>query len=176
MTKKTVTTSDTTTNSTYTDAEYLRDIKQHIALVQQFMHRATDELTHRADTHDASKCEEPERSIFQTGMQKRDSVPYGSPEYHTHMKDVQVALDHHYAHNRHHPEHHICGVRDMNLMDLLEMLCDWMAASLKSTDGDLAELRRVIDINQERFGYSDELRGILHNTAAHLLIQKEAES
>jgi hypothetical protein len=41
------------------------------------------------------------------------------------------------------------------------MLCDWKAATLRHDDGDI---RRSIEINQERFGYSDELKQILINT------------
>jgi len=71
-------------------------------------------------------------------------------------------LDHHYAFNRHHPECHLNGMKDMNLLDIVEMLCDWKAATMRHADGDL---RKSIEINQGRFGYSDDLKRILHNTA-----------
>jgi hypothetical protein len=48
-----------------------------------------------------------------------------------------------------------------SLLDILEMLCDWKAAALRHNDGDI---RRSIEINQERFGYSDDLKQILLNT------------
>ena len=57
------------------------------------------------------------------------------------------------------------GIRGMSLLDLTEMLCDWKAATMRHNDGDLA---RSININQQRFGYSDEMRLILHNTAREL--------
>lgn len=53
------------------------------------------------------------------------------------------------------------GIRGMSLLDVLEMLCDWKAATLRHNDGDI---RRSIEINQGRFGYSDELKQILLNT------------
>jgi hypothetical protein len=34
------------------------------------------------------------------------------------------ALKHHYENNRHHPEHFKNNIDDMNLIDLIEMLCD----------------------------------------------------
>ena len=49
----------------------------------------------------------------------------------------------------------------MNLVDLLEMACDWMAAAERHADGDVL---KSIEINQKRFGYSDELKRILLNT------------
>ena len=44
---------------------------------------------------------------------------------------------------------------------LLEMLCDWIAATKRHNNGDI---RKSIEINQKRFGYSDELKQILFNT------------
>lgn len=54
----------------------------------------------------------------------------------------------------------------MTLIDLLEMLCDWKASSERHTDGDIY---RSIEINQSRFGYSDELKTILKNTIDYLI-------
>ena len=53
----------------------------------------------------------------------------------------------------------------MTLVDLLEMLCDWKAASLRHAHGDI---QTSITINQDRYGYSEELATILRNTIAWL--------
>ena len=53
----------------------------------------------------------------------------------------------------------------MNLIDMLEMICDWKAASERHADGDIL---KSIEINQKRFGYSDDLKNILINTAIFL--------
>lgn len=57
------------------------------------------------------------------------------------------------------------GVRGMSLLDVVEMLADWKAATERHADGSLA---KSIEINQKRFGYSDDLRAILTNTAKSL--------
>lgn len=57
------------------------------------------------------------------------------------------------------------GLHGMSLIDIIEMLCDWKAATLRHNDGDIL---RSIEINQKRFGYSDELKRILLNTVAEL--------
>lgn len=54
----------------------------------------------------------------------------------------------------------------MNLIDLLEMLIDWKAAGMRHADG--GDIVKSIRINQERFGYSDELANFLFNTAEYL--------
>jgi hypothetical protein len=53
------------------------------------------------------------------------------------------------------------GLSGMTLVDLVEMLCDWKAATLRHADGDI---RKSIEGNQKRFGYSDELKQIMLNT------------
>jgi hypothetical protein len=53
------------------------------------------------------------------------------------------------------------GIRGMSLLDVVEMLCDWRAATMMHADGDI---RKSIEINQKRFGYSDDLKAILLNT------------
>jgi hypothetical protein len=78
---------------------------------------------------------------------------------------MKVGLDHHYAANTHHPEHYPDGIQGMNLLDVLEMLCDWKAATMRHNNGDI---RKSIEINQQRFGYSDELKTLLLNTLALL--------
>ena len=74
-------------------------------------------------------------------------------------------------------------IRGMSLLDLLEMLIDWKAASerVKSVRPPMpaapghapapeydSDIIRSIRLNQERFGYGDELREILENTAREL--------
>jgi len=58
------------------------------------------------------------------------------------------------------------GIRGMNLIDLLEMIVDWHASSMRGKNGNLLESVRI---NQKRFGYSDELAEILTNTASWLI-------
>ena len=86
-------------------------------------------------------------------------------EYQQFLDKLKPALDHHYASNRHHPEHFVNGVTDMTLIDILEMFCDWKASSLRQNDGNLL---KSIDVNAERFHMDGQLRQILINTARML--------
>lgn len=139
---------------------------EHIHEVQRLIGRAVEMLLKRQTEHDQSKLKPPEAEIFQQYTDRLRGSTYGSEEYKTCLAEMKPALDHHYAANRHHPEFFgAAGIRGMHLIDVLEMLCDWKAATLRHNDGDL---RRSIEINQQRFGYSDELKGILLNTAESL--------
>ena len=53
----------------------------------------------------------------------------------------------------------------MNLMDLIELICDWRAAADRHADGDISE---SIKKNIERFNISPQLASILDNTATFL--------
>lgn len=81
------------------------------------------------------------------------------------LGEMEVALDHHYMVNRHHPEHFEDGINDMNLIDLIEMLVDWKAATMRHDNGDIW---KSLALNQERFGYSDELKDLLMRTMKYI--------
>lgn len=141
------------------------DTREHIATVQRFVNQAADELRRRAEVHDASKLESPEVEVFNEYTPKLKDSTYGSEQYKSFLEGMGVGLAHHYAKNSHHPEHYPDGIRGMCLLDITEMLCDWKAATLRHANGDL---RKSIDLNQKRFGYSDELKAILVNTAERM--------
>jgi hypothetical protein len=147
------------------DGERLADAdvetRRHIEQVRVFLDRAIRDLYRRKAEHDRSKLESPEREAFEEFTPKLAGTTYGSDEYRGYLAAMKPALDHHYAANGHHPEHHPDGIRGMDLLDLIEMLCDWKAATLRHDDGDI---RRSIEANQVRFGYGDELKQILTNT------------
>lgn len=52
-------------------------------------------------------------------------------------------------------------VMKMNLVDLIEMLCDWLAATKRHDDGNI---NFSIDKNEQRFEYPSFLSGIFRNT------------
>lgn len=139
-----------------------RETMKHI---QKVMFALTDivmALLNRANRHDQSKLEDPEVEVFDEFTPKLAGSTYGSTEYAALLKGMKPALDHHYAINRHHPEYHDGVIANMTLVDVVEMLCDWYAATKRHDDGDIL---KSIDINQKRFGFSDELAMIFRNTA-----------
>lgn len=145
-----------------TIAECQVETQKHIELVRKFIRLFTDKLTTRGVDHDRLKLKSPEVEIFTEYTPKLASSTYGSEEYSNFLKEMKPALEHHYANYRHHPEHFVDGINDMNLIDLVEMICDWKASTLRHNDGNLL---KSIEINAKRFGMSDQLAQILVNTA-----------
>lgn len=133
----------------------------HIAMVQSFIHRFIKELLDRAEMHDQSKLTSPEVELFAEWTPKLAESTYGSEEYRSFLEKMGPALAHHYAKNRHHPEHFKNGVEDMNLVDLVEMFCDWKAATMRHNDGNL---RKSIEHNANRFNMSPQIVRVLENT------------
>lgn len=134
----------------------------HIHRVTTLIHNVTRELFTRAEKHDQSKLVNPEVETFTEYTPKLKTCTYGSEEYSGFLKSMAPALSHHYAQNRHHPEHFKNGIEDMNLVDIIEMLCDWKAASERHNDGNI---RKSIEINANRFNISPQMVKILENTA-----------
>lgn len=179
---------------TYTKEDCIRDTTEHIHEVQRRIGVIISELQERAEVHDRSKLQSPEVEIFTEYTPKLKHSTYGSDEYKGFLKGMGEALTHHYAHNSHHPEHYKkyvcngcfkeykhnpivsceCGysqfqeepdIAQMDLLDIVEMLCDWKAATMRHNDGDIM---RSIEFNQKRFRYTDELAQIFRNTVERL--------
>ena len=147
------------------------DTKEHIRRVRFYLVKCINEFSARAYNHDRDKIEDPvEKRLFDEYTPKLRDCTYGSDEYKEFLKGLKEGLDIHYKNNRHHPEHFENGIKDMNLIDLLEMICDWKAASERHADGDVY---KSLVINKERFGYSDELYNILKNTVDFLVSSAE---
>jgi len=161
------------TNNETPVAKSIRETNQHKEMVKGFMTPVIDELRLRAVHHDDSKLVSPELEIFVEYGPKLKTSTYGSDEYKGFLKEMSVALDHHYGENRHHPEFFTNGIKGMTLIDLLEMISDWMAAVLRHDNGDIY---KSLELNQERFGYSDELKQILKNTVAYIMYLKGDEN
>ena len=140
----------------------LPDTIKHIKRVEELLKLPLKDLITRSLEHDKSKTEEPEISMFDEWTPKLKATTYGSEEYKEMLKGMNIGLQHHYAHNRHHPEHFENGINDMTLVDLIEMVADWKAATERHADGNL---QKSFEIQKERFGISDQLLQILKNTA-----------
>lgn len=141
------------------------DTLEHIKNVQRFINQIIAELLERAEKHDESKLQEPEKSIFDKFTPKLSNTTYGSDEYKNMLSEMKPAIDHHNSKNRHHPEHHPHGINGMNLIDLIEMFCDWKAATLRHKDGDIL---RSIEVCNDRFKIDPQLLQVFINTVLYM--------
>lgn len=137
----------------------------HKVHVARYLLEFSGHLWWRALVHDLSKFGSFERQIFADVTPKFKNNEYGSPGYRDCLKALGPALEHHYASNRHHPEHFAEGCDAMNLVDVVEMVCDWKAATKRHPDGSLS---KSVKSNYSRFQLAKQLADILLNTAEDL--------
>lgn len=141
------------------------DTLLHIKRVSQLLTEVATEFIKRANKHDDSKLESPEKELFDEYTPKLANCTYGSEEYKSFLTELKVALNHHYENNSHHPEHYKNGVDGMDLFDLIEMFFDWKAAGERHNDGNIY---KSIEHNSGRFNLSPQLVSILKNTCKNL--------
>lgn len=153
--------------------EYLADSEE--TAVCGWIGYIIQDLFQRAIVHDDSKFSPEELEAFEEATPNLKNLTYGSEEYRAELRKIKPAIQHHYQQNRHHPEYFefeadgIHGIDGMNLVDLIEMVCDWIAAVKRVKDGDIY---KSLPINQERFHIDKQLYGIIQNTVDALLAGK----
>ena len=141
------------------------DTEAHVAEVARLLSVVTDELTRRGVEHDHTKLDEL-KSTFDEVTPKLEGLTYGSEEYKKSLHDIKPELDYHYAQESHHVfEHYPNGVYDATLMDVTEMVCDWIAASKRHEDGDVT---KSLEINRERYDIEPQLFALISNTVRRL--------
>jgi hypothetical protein len=127
--------------------------KNLIVIAKKVEPNSTNSLILRGLKHDLSKYRWSEARHFAKVIFKLKHMTYGSDEYAQCLKSIQPSIDAHYKRNSHHPQYYEGGYGSMSRIDKLEMIADWQAAATRHNDGDILE---SIEINQKRFGYSNE--------------------
>lgn len=138
------------------------DTLEHIRKVNKNLLEVVKLLLDRAIYHDESKLHPPEVEIMDLETPFLKDLVYGSTQYYEAVRRLGPAIEHHRNNNSHHPEFYgSLGINGMDLIDLLEMFCDWKAASERTKDGSFL---RSLEINKDRFKMSDQLYQIFLNT------------
>lgn len=149
-------------------SNFTNDLHKHKLVLKALLYNLANQLKERADKHDDSKYEKEEKDVFESidNIKREDFDSY--EQYYNCTKPlIQKALDHHYANNRHHPEHFENGVNDMNLLDVLEMVVDWdTSASCRRTELDT-------NYSFKRFKIEPQLQKIILNTLKILYDEDE---
>lgn len=144
---------------------YYQDTRLHILNVQKQMSKAIEELTKRSYNHDASKYDVEESHTYARVVPMFKGKVYGTPEHKAVGDLLGDAWNHHEQNNDHHTGFHANGVIDMNLMSIIEMLCDWKAVSLRDPNQDFS---KSCEMNCKKYGMDVQLQSVVINTAKSL--------
>lgn len=127
-------------------------ILQHKQKVSFLLREIARQFERRADTHDDSKFNLDEFKGF-CQMDNARRYEYGSPEYEAIIHNNSAAQLH-VSRNRHHPEYWPNGIDDMDMIDIIEMLCDWeIARQIRDIEEDI---EKIWQTRKKRFGLSDD--------------------
>lgn len=148
----------------------METVREHIKRVGKRLTNIALLLIDRATYHDASKLQEPERLGWEM-MDQEPRYPYGSAEYFEKMKKYRAIFEHHYAVNSHHPEHYEDGIYGMDLVDLIEMLCDWFSYKECFT---VEEGHKIVREQCKRFNIDPNLQKILLNSFNHYIVEESS--
>jgi len=143
---------------------FLIDLIDHKRRVGLYIQKVANALFGRAVVHDNSKFLPEEYEPYEQAFPELQKYAYGTPEFKAALQKIKPAVQHHYEYNSHHPEYHKNGISDMNLLDMVEMVCDWIAASERSQKN----IFEGLEMNKERFKISDQLYCIIKNTVIEL--------
>jgi hypothetical protein len=142
------------------------DTRKHQQKVVEWMNVAVMELIERMVNHDLSKFSSSEKDFYIDPVYELNTqeVSYGSDRYKELIKQMGDGWKHHKQVNDHHPEHFGEKPFDqMNLFQLLEMCCDWIAASERRNNDPTLPLAHYED-EQDEQGMSKQLALILKHT------------
>jgi hypothetical protein len=138
------------------------DSLAHIHHVRDNIGVFVAEMLRRGRDHDASKFSDTEKPVLDEVLPLLEGVAYGSPAWEEVVNRAGEALAHHYRHNSHHPEHYgNQGVAGMDLFDVVEMVCDWMAAARRNPADGVK-----VGYNVRKFDIEPQLASIIENTLA----------
>lgn len=154
-------------------ADYIQDTKKHINYVQIFMSKVVVDLLERSYEHDLSKFSNEEALIYAKVTPMFKGLTYGTPEHKEVSDKLGPAWEHHKNSNDHHTGYHENGINDMNLMSIIEMVCDWKAASMRDPNQKFEESCLM---NCKKYGADDQLTRIIMNTAFELGFTTKGEN
>jgi hypothetical protein len=147
------------------ELDFLCDAILHVSEVRENIASVNAELVRRGIAHDRTKFQALEFDAFVSTRDAFKKANYGTPEYQACVDAVKPAVDHHHGNNRHHTSYHENGVNDMSLIDIVEMICDWKAASRRSPDKKFID---TLDYAFDKYGIDSQLQGIIRNTLRDL--------
>ena len=164
---------------------------QHKLAVLYYILRFCVKLIWRGVIHDNSKFNRKEAVLFSQIRPKLAKSTYGSADYNRFLEELKPALANHYKNRHHpestgtyyecngcfekrysNQVTHCpkCGygqftkhvtIDGMSFLDITEMWFDWLAATKKHEDGNIA---KSIEYNTKRFELSSQIINIMHNS------------
>lgn len=160
--------------------DFFKDYNTHREAVKKYIKKATMikqisislpeyvQLNQRALRHDRSKEYNYEEFSGYINMTKElKPLTYGTPEHKAIIDKYKYAVELHYKNNDHHPEHFKNGIKDMNKVQIIEMVCDWVGAM--KCRNTLDNYKTSMEFNKKRFSIPEELYKKIFSLVEYLI-------
>ena len=128
------------------------DNRVHMERVRNLLNIFVIQLLKRGEEHDQSKIVSPEMEKFAEASKLGD-LSFDTPEYAASKEQLADALAHHYANNRHHPEHFKdCESGDADLIDrqVSKVLSEIKELDDEEDKEEIEDLKKTVDILQSQ--------------------------
>lgn len=155
-----------------TEIEFVFALFKHKESVRILLTTFIKELRERIESHDNSKFDKEEFKPFVSVWNKFKEVDYCSKEYYECLDSVKDAVARHHRLNRHHPKHFQNGVNGMNIIDVIEMIADWYAASKRYKT---QSFEQNLILAKEEHNIDSQLFEIILNTFCFFGLLEEEE-
>jgi len=142
-------------------SDFLIDLIDHKRRVSTYLQNVANALVGRAVVHDNSKFSAEEYEPYEQAFPGLQKYAYGTDEFKAELRKIKPAI---------HPEYFKSGIEGMNLIQLVEMTCDWIAASERSG----TDIHKGLLMNKERFNIDDQLFGVIERTVVELTWKSDA--
>jgi hypothetical protein len=133
---------------------------EHISHVRTYLFRILSLIQLRAADHDQSMLQPTEKEQLDEIVPLLAETEAGSQENKDLLDRLRPALDSHHKANSHHIEHY-GNLNGMDLVDLIEWLCDQKAASHKDKNPDV--YKRLLYYYQ-KYDFPPQLMDMINNT------------
>lgn len=129
-------------------------ILKHKSYVMFFLFKIMWALFKRGLKHDLSKFSREEFEYVYILSTKGVGVKFGSKEYYDLVDCVLPAKEAHARRNQHHAEYYGNCIDKMSVLDKIEMMADWLAASRRSG----SKIMNSLEINTAKYKISKDTR------------------
>lgn len=146
---------------------FRRDIIDHKRRVYKHINTISKELMHRAFEHDNDKIEDDLIfDIYNEHSQTQRSIPFGTKER-IDFEHITMgpAVDKHIHANRHHlyNSRNPLSFEHANLLDYIEILCDWKSAMERNELSEEDEIERIKFL-LDKYNFPEDIKVAMLNT------------
>ena len=153
------------------ELKVIADIFIHKNKISNILSTLMNSMIYRSKFHDSSKLSDEELPRYLSVIPELSKCKYGSEEYDEVKKHLGKALEHHYLFNNHHMEYFnntITISNGMNLLDLLEMISDWIASASRNAKSK-EDILNSIQLNINKYKFSTDLSTLIISTTNFIL-------